>query len=71
MKKKKSEPKPMIPCACNCGLKFPARGNKRFYNRKHKDDFINKERLRSQKKIWEILLEEADLRGYEVRKRMP
>ena len=69
MKKKKPEIKPIIQCACGCGKWFYERGNKRFFNRQHKDNFINRERLRSQKKIWEILLEEADLRGYEVRKK--
>lgn len=44
-------PKKLIPCACGCGKYFEERGNKRFFNRHHKDNFTNRMRLGAIKKL--------------------
>ena len=59
----------VTPALCPCGCGKPVSPGRKWAERGHRDRLRNKARLRAYKLLWEILLREADLRGYEVRKK--
>jgi len=56
-----------VLCPCGCGQIVPP--GRKWAERGHRDRVRNRARVRAYKLLWEILLREADLRGYEVKKK--